>query len=433
MLILFTFLIFSIIEKEKRAIVISLLSVLFLILIALGFQFIPKSLQNIVTILGAVFCLLLFFPFGNRKVHLINLYNRHDERDVMFSRNELKVNSERYNSYYSENPELKLKDEIFRAQPGLLNESSHFYNPLLFNASEASFTAVELLNPLVENKKTKNSEKKVSQSEISIFIKNWAKILGAHSVGFTELMPHHIYTHIGRGEEYGNEVCLNHKYAIAFTVEMNYELVKSAPKGTIVMESAHQYFNSGQIAIQVAQFIRQMGYEARAHIDANYRVICPLVAQDAGLGTIGRMGLLITPKLGPRVRIGVVTTDLKLPLVNKKNNIDTSVLRFCELCKKCAVNCPSQSISFDKANKNGKWGNWKINHEDCFIYWTKAGTDCGRCVSVCPYSHPNNIIHNLIRWLIRRNSLNRWIALKLDDLFYTKKPNVQPLKSWMKT
>ena len=47
---------------------------------------------------------------------------------------------------------------------------------------------------------------------------------------------------------------------------------------------------------------------ARAHIDGNYQVIAPLVARDAGLGTIGRMGLLMTPELGPRVRLAVVTT-----------------------------------------------------------------------------------------------------------------------------
>ena len=45
--------------------------------------------------------------------------------------------------------------------------------------------------------------------------------------------------------------------------------------------------------------IRRLGYPARAHIDGNYRVIAPLVARDAGLGEIGRMGLLMTPRSRP--------------------------------------------------------------------------------------------------------------------------------------
>lgn len=64
--------------------------------------------------------------------------------------------------------------------------------------------------------------------------------------------------------------------------------------------------------MQLAEFMRSIGYPARAHIDGSYRVVCPLVARDAGLGEIGRMGLLMTPELGPRVRIAVVTTDLPL-------------------------------------------------------------------------------------------------------------------------
>ena len=51
--------------------------------------------------------------------------------------------------------------------------------------------------------------------------------------------------------------------------------------------------------VQLAAAIRDLGYPARAHIDGNYRVIAPLVARDAGLGEIGRMGLLMTPRWVP--------------------------------------------------------------------------------------------------------------------------------------
>jgi len=89
-------------------------------------------------------------------------------------------------------------------------------------------------------------------------------------------------------------------------------MVNSGPLAPIIMESSQKYLDSGSIAVQLAAFIRNLGYPALAHIDGNYQVVCPLVARDAGLGDIGRMGLLMTPKLGPRVRIGVVTTDLPL-------------------------------------------------------------------------------------------------------------------------
>ena len=222
---------------------------------------------------------------------------------------------------------------------------------------------------------------------------------------------------------------MNHKYAIAFTVEMSHESMSYSPQGPIITESAQQYLKAGTIAVQLAEFIRNLGFDARAHIDANYSVICPVVAMDAGLGTIGRMGLLMTPNLGPRVRIGVVTTNLEVE-INKKQ-MDSSVIQFCEICRKCAINCPSNSISYKSSKKEKLYERWTIDHESCFTYWTKVGTDCGRCISVCPFAHNNNFLHNAVRYLIKINSLNRWLALKLDNYFYGVKPPIFPLKSWM--
>ena len=131
--------------------------------------------------------------------------------------------------------------------------------------------------------------------------------------GVTELRPYHVYTHVGRGSgAWGEPIELDHRWAIAFTVEMDHAAMRHAPEAPVVAESARQYVESARIAVQLAAVIRALGYPARAHIDGNYRVIAPLVARDAGLGEIGRMGLLMTPRLGPRVRLGVVTTDLPL-------------------------------------------------------------------------------------------------------------------------
>ena len=147
---------------------------------------------------------------------------------------------------------------------------------------------------------------------MSRFLKAWALKMGAHSVGVTELKDYHLYTHVGRGPDYGEAVESDHTYALALTVEMDKEMVDRAPRSPTAMESALQYVRCGVMAVQLADLIRRLGYRARAHVDGSYRVICPLVARDAGLGELGRMGLLMTPRLGPRVRIAVVTTDLPL-------------------------------------------------------------------------------------------------------------------------
>lgn len=425
------FLIYSIIERENRATerTIPIIVLLGLILIINSFGIIPNWVQVLILISFSFGLMAILIPFGNNKLEYKIPEKKYDERDIMFSRMELKKGTDKFENYYHKRPKNKPKDDLFRKEPGLLNPGSLFYKPLLFNAAAATFSAVDLLQPLVESGISKQVPKNINAAQVSRFLKKWTLKLGADDVGFTLLKPHHIYSHIGRGENYGKEVRLNHKYALAFTVEMSHESLSYAPKGPIIMESAQQYLNAGTIAVQVAQFIRNLGFDARAHIDANYRLICPVVAQDAGLGTIGRMGLLITPKLGARVRIGVITTNLELNLNHKP--IHSSVIQFCEICKKCAVNCPSQAISPDSGEKAGSRYPWKINHEKCYTYWCKVGTDCGRCITVCPYSHPNNSIHNIVRWMITRNSANRWLALKLDDYFYGKKISLKMLKSWM--
>jgi hypothetical protein len=42
-------------------------------------------------------------------------------------------------------------------------------------------------------------------------------------------------------------------------------------------------------------------------------------------------------------------------------------------------------------------------------------------VRVCPYSHPDNTAHNLVRLAIRRSAAARRAMLWLDDVFYGKK------------
>lgn len=430
LIVLIIFIWYSYAEEQKRAVNRGLLCLSVFIIVVFGTTFLPEHLLLFFLVVP-IAATVLFVPcYGNQQISFKIPQKQFDERDVMFSRNTLKENSAKFNSYYTMRPENREPDNAFRKEPGLLQNGAMYYNQLLFEATHATFQTVDLLQPMVEgNSNPKKAN--ISEKELSDFIEQWTVKLGALNVGFTKIKTHHIYSHVGRGEAYGEPIDLNHEFAIAFTVEMSHESLRYNPKGPVVMESAKQYLNAGKIAIQVAQFLRNLGYEARAHIDANYRLICPIVAQDAGLGVIGRMGLLMTPDLGPRVRIGVVSTNLQLPVSEKVSN--SSHIHFCEACKKCAENCPSQAISKTSIKNNKHPERWTINQEKCFAYWCKVGTDCGRCVSVCPYSHPNNAMHNVVRWFIARNPINRYVALKLDDFFYGKKPKPQKLKSWMET
>ena len=137
----------------------------------------------------------------------------------------------------------------------------------------------------------------------------------------------------------------------------------------------------------------------------------------------------MTPKLGPRVRISVVSTNL--PISYGQVVPDRTTLHFCHLCKKCARVCPSAAIPEGPREDIDGQERWKIDSERCYHFWTTSGTDCGRCITVCPFSHPDDAFHRFIRWGIKNNLLFRYLAIKLDDLFYGRKPAIRPLPDWI--
>ncbi len=353
---------------------------------------------------------------------------RIDERDIMFSRRLLEPGSERFAQYYALRPDNKAPDDAFRVEPGLLARAASAYHPLAFPAADASFWTIEQLRPHVDGLAAAERVT-CDPASVTTFLERWALKLGAVSAGVTELRDYHLYTTVGRGPDYGCPVELDHTHALALAVEMDKATIDRAPLAPTVMESAQQYVNSGVIAVQLADFIRRLGYAARAHIDGNYRVVCPLVARDAGLGEIGRMGLLMTPQLGPRVRLAVVTTDL--PLIPDGRRRDDAMIDFCVHCRKCAEACPSDAIPFGHQVDVGGVKRWQIDQEACFTLWCKLGTDCARCVRVCPYSHPDNWLHNLVRAGVRRSAPFRRMAVWLDDVFYGKAPPPAELPEWM--
>jgi ferredoxin len=354
---------------------------------------------------------------------------RFDEREIMFARIRLQPGRLEYQAYYAMHPDHESEDNQTRTKPGLLSPNSKFANPFQFAAVEGSFMLTESLREAVDGP-VSTQKHSLPPDKMTDYVKALTRYYGALEVGITELAPYHVYSHIGRGTgTYGTPIPVEHRYAIAYTVEMDAGLVGTAPYPPTSMETGKEYVEAARVGVQLAGAIRGLGYPARAHIDGNYRVIAPLVARDAGLGEIGRMTILMTPRQGPRVRLGVVTTDLEL--IPDSRRPDAAIIDFCNICEKCAQACPSQSIPYGPREEIDGANRWKLNPDTCFRYWNIAGTDCARCMAVCPFSHPDTFSHNLVRWGIARSGFFRRAALWMDDLFYGRKPAPHPVPDWV--
>jgi reductive dehalogenase len=179
------------------------------------------------------------------------------------------------------------------------------------------------------------------------------------------------------------------------------------------------YSMMAYVASSVAHFIRDLGYKAIPC--GNDTALSIPMAVDAGLGELGRNGLLMTPMFGPRVRISKVFTNL--PLVPDEP-VEIGARKMCEVCGKCAEKCPGQAISFDEpttegptiSNNHGIY-KWYINPERCFQFWVRNGGDCANCIRVCVFNKHDNWFHNFIRWQVKNLSFLDKFYLRMDDLF----------------
>jgi len=423
----------SINEKKPRAAVISaaILVAIGLVWFGVYFLFSPSDYILIAPlVLIAIVTILYFFPIGALKTLNIGDTNQKvDERDTIFAKEEYLPGTAKYMTYYAMRPEYKMIDDRIRNLPSLLSPGGRYYDPVRSSRVKSIFGMIRKMTTQVDGEVSKTCLE-VNPVEMTAKVKGFTRRLGADEVGIAKLNQMYVYSHVGRGpERWGTPIENNHQFAIVFSLEMDYADVETAPHLPLTEQSAKQYLKGAQISISLAEYIRNLGYPARAHIsDSNYQIMLPPVAHDAGLGELGRIGYLISPKFGARIRLAAVTTNL--PLIPDKP-IMFGVQDFCSKCLKCAMNCPVGAIP--KGSKVVVRGveKWLVDVTKCIYYWRMVGTDCGICMKVCPYSHPPTFIHNLIRTGISRSSFARVVSVWGDDLFYGKQAKYDRfLNSW---
>ncbi|MFC2019533.1 reductive dehalogenase [Chloroflexota bacterium] len=258
--------------------------------------------------------------------------------------------------------------------------------------------------------------------KITQMIKKAARFFGASLVGIGQVARRWIYSHshdLRTLIEAPIETPAEYKYAIVMGYEMDYDTVKLSPTrlhgGGVGICYSRMAF-AGSI---MAQFIRGLGYKA-IPIGNDTALSIPL-AIDAGLGELSRMGLLITPQFGPRVRVNKVLTNL--PLI-PDSPIEFGVWDFCSKCEKCARNCPGQAIKYGEptaeinniSNRRGLF-RWPLNAEKCLGFFAQNHGDCSNCIRVCPFNKPPGPLHKTVRWGVKHARFLNPLFIRGDDLF----------------
>lgn len=257
-------------------------------------------------------------------------------------------------------------------------------------------------------------------------VKEAAGYFGAELVGICEVNHNWIYSnwgdfnaHFSGGlAEPGDpiEIPSWFKYAVVFCVPMDYEKIKRSP--AVEPSTYLAYAQMAFVAVCLATFIRQLGYHAMP--SGNDLAASIPMAIDAGLGELGRHGMLITEQFGPRVRIAKVFTDL--PLVTDRP-VDLGVQHFCEACERCAEDCPSGAMMYgDRTDKPWDESNnvnvlkWPIKTMKCINWWGKNRNSCANCIRVCSFNKPKGILHDVTRKIICNTALFDHFLIWMDKV-----------------
>ena len=254
-------------------------------------------------------------------------------------------------------------------------------------------------------------------------VKRAARLFGADLVGVCEVNPAWVYSHVldaDSREEVPLELPEGCAWAVVMAVEEDYTALGTSPSATASAAVGAGYSRMAFTAGLLGQYLRSLGYQA-APCGNDTALSVPL-AVDAGLGELGRFGLLITKEFGPRVRLCKVLTDLPLA---PDPPVDLGVQDFCEECKRCAEACPSRAIPSGgrtseplTISNNGGLEKWMVDGERCFGFWAANGVDCTTCRAVCPWNKPNTWYHRAAVEAVKAGPRARRTLIWADDVLY---------------
>jgi len=257
-------------------------------------------------------------------------------------------------------------------------------------------------------------------------IKAMSYFLGVDATGVSRCPDWTWYSH----DAVGDPINPVHDQAISMVIDQGYETMEGASGDDwiAVSQSMRAYLRFSILGSVVANQIRGLGYQAKAHSVMDGEVLQPPLLLLAGLGEVSRIGeVILNPFLGPRLKSGVVTTDM--PMAHDKP-ISFGLQQFCESCNKCARECPAGAITAGPKTMFNGYEIWKSDSQKCTTYriTNEAGAMCGRCMKTCPWNLEGVFAEAPFRWAAMNIPKAAPFLAKIDDFVGNGEINL--VKKW---
>ncbi len=241
------------------------------------------------------------------------------------------------------------------------------------------FSPKIMLSMIKETGKAKNTlkknpiePKKNAPKELFHELENYAASLEL-KIGYSKLRQELIFK---------DQVVL-YDNAIVLSMEMDKEKIDMAPSletGRMVIET---YNELGIKTNKIAEFLRRKGFSAQASHPLGGAFSYPPLALLAGMGWIGRHGLLISPDFGPRHRLAAVLTNItNLPYLEK--NPHEWIQEYCSTCGRCIRTCSAEAI-YEKPVTQEDGRKTHIDIDKCFPEFS-AQYGCSVCIKECMFN-----------------------------------------------
>lgn len=179
----------------------------------------------------------------------------------------------------------------------------------------------------------------------------------------------------------GLEGMFLHDYSFDFksAIVISHEMYDSILESEIGKEAERAnnelYENFGNITYFISDYLRENGFETYVAHPREEKINFSKIAEKSNAGAIGKSGLFISPRFGPKQKMSAILVNIENLPVNDENS-HKWIRKYCEYCNSCIKNCPRNALSYIEENRQ-----MSIDENMCI----GCSEGCTECIKACPF------------------------------------------------
>ena len=163
--------------------------------------------------------------------------------------------------------------------------------------------------------------------------------------------------------------------AIVFSYEISQRIHEVGAGAKAQEYNNDLYRDFGNLAYKISDYLRLRGFETLVAHPREETIDFSHLALKAGMGAIGKSGLLISPEIGPNQKIAAILVNIiNLPV--SENNSYEWIPDYCNYCNLCVRACPNDALILDRKTKT-------VRFKEKLCIGCSEG--CTECIQACPF------------------------------------------------